>query len=184
MIKTDRCILRLPKNGEGALTLAFYNENKEHFSPWDPKKPADFYTTEFWEKKITDALGEFEENKSLRLNVYLDDNETLVGKLNFTGFERGPFQCCRLGYQISKKFEGKGYMTESLKAAIDYLFNELNFHRIEANYIVNNEKSGRLLKRLGFVEHGIAKEYLLIDGRWQDHVLTSITNNNWKEPNE
>jgi ribosomal-protein-alanine N-acetyltransferase len=43
-----------------------------------------------------------------------------------------------------------------------------------------NERSGRLLERLGFVREGYARDYLLIAGRWQDHILTSLTNTGLK----
>jgi ribosomal-protein-alanine N-acetyltransferase len=51
-----------------------------------------------------------------------------------------------------------------------------------ANYMPHNERSKNVLKRLGFVQEGYAKEYLLINGQWQDHILTSITNPQWKSP--
>jgi ribosomal-protein-alanine N-acetyltransferase len=45
-----------------------------------------------------------------------------------------------------------------------------------ANYIPTNERSGLLLKRLGFAVEGYARDYLLINGQWRDHVLTALTN--------
>jgi ribosomal-protein-alanine N-acetyltransferase len=44
-----------------------------------------------------------------------------------------------------------------------------------ANYRPENERSGRLLQRLGFAREGYARDYLFIDGAWRDHVLTSLT---------
>jgi ribosomal-protein-alanine N-acetyltransferase len=43
-----------------------------------------------------------------------------------------------------------------------------------ANHMPGNERSARLLKSLGFEEEGYAKEYLLINGKWEDHVLNSL----------
>jgi ribosomal-protein-alanine N-acetyltransferase len=51
-----------------------------------------------------------------------------------------------------------------------------------ANYLPQNERSARVLKGLGFVVEGYAKDYLYIDGRWQDHVLTALTNERWAAP--
>lgn len=53
-------------------------------------------------------------------------------------------------------------------------------HRIMAAYLPYNQRSGKLLKRLGFIVEGYARDYLTIDGQWQDHILTSLTNRNWK----
>jgi ribosomal-protein-alanine N-acetyltransferase len=72
-------------------------------------------------------------------------------------------------------------MFEALSAAIDYAFRELNIHRIMANHLLDNERSARLLQRLGFVREGVAKDYLRIDGVWRDHVLNSLTNAQWVE---
>jgi ribosomal-protein-alanine N-acetyltransferase len=48
-----------------------------------------------------------------------------------------------------------------------------------ANHVPRNERSARLLERLGFEREGFAKAYLHLDGRWQDHVLTSLTSDRW-----
>ena len=52
----------------------------------------------------------------------------------------------------------------------------MRLHRIMANYRPENERSGRLLERLGFVRGGLRERYLFIDGAWRDHVLTALTN--------
>ena len=88
----------------------------------------------------------------------------------------GAFRACLLGYHVDCGSEGKGYMTEAVSAAIRYAFDGLKLHRIMANYVPHNERSARLLERLGFVVEGRAKDYLFIHDRWQDHVLTSLTN--------
>lgn len=49
-----------------------------------------------------------------------------------------------------------------------------------ASYLPHNQSSGMLLKRLGYVVEGYARDYLMINGQWQDHILTSLTNYNWK----
>ncbi|MDZ7185229.1 hypothetical protein U4005_19255, partial [Escherichia coli] len=47
------------------------------------------------------------------------------------------------------------------------------------NYMPHNKRSGDLLARLGFEKEGYAKDYLLIDGQWRDHVLTALTTPDW-----
>jgi len=63
----------------------------------------------------------------------------------------------------------------------DYVFQDLNFHRVMAHYMPHNQRSGNVLKRLGFVVEGYARDYLLINGKWQDHILTSLINPNWQQ---
>jgi ribosomal-protein-alanine N-acetyltransferase len=49
-----------------------------------------------------------------------------------------------------------------------------------ADYMPRNRRSAAVLRQAGFVVEGYAREYLRIDGRWEDHVLTAITNPDWK----
>ena len=105
----------------------------------------------------------------------------MIGKVNLTQVARGPFQACYLGYAIDQEEQGKGKMFEATKLAIDYALHELQLHRIMANYLPTNERSARLLRRLGFVVEGYARDYLYINGAWRDHILASLTNLNWSE---
>ncbi|MGS6274334.1 GNAT family N-acetyltransferase, partial [Enterobacter hormaechei] len=72
-----------------------------------------------------------------------------------------------------------GLMFEALTAAIRYMQRTQHIHRIMANYMPHNKRSGDLLARLGFEKEGYAKDYLLIDGEWRDHVLTALTTQEW-----
>ncbi|GAB2951080.1 hypothetical protein GCM10011328_17830 [Hafnia psychrotolerans] len=65
-------------------------------------------------------------------------------------------------------------MYESLKAAIQYVHEKYDLHRIMANHLPDNTRSSKTLESLGFMKEGYAKSYLKINGIWQDHVLNSI----------
>ena len=81
-----------------------------------------------------------------------------------------------MGYAISHLYEGKGKMKSLCQYVINYAFNELQLNRIMANYMPNNIRSGSLLNQLGFLKEGYASSYLLINGKWEDHILTSLIN--------
>ena len=53
-----------------------------------------------------------------------------------------------LGYGLDAAYEGRGMMREALEVAIGYMFADQNLHRIQANYVPRNERSGGLLRRL------------------------------------
>lgn len=82
----------------------------------------------------------------------------------FINIVQGPFQACCLGYSLVQQHQGKGLMTEVLGAALDYVFNVLNLHRVMANYMPANMRSEALLNKLGFEREGLAKAYLKIAG--------------------
>ncbi|MDX6693197.1 MAG: [ribosomal protein S5]-alanine N-acetyltransferase [Blastocatellia bacterium] len=178
VIKTERLLLTLPQPDAAPQMLLYFEENREHLAPWSPLLPPGFYTEAYWRERLTRARTEFEQGQSLQLVINARDEPLgrVVGVCNFSNFVRGAFQACYLGYSIGARDEGRGLMREALTAAIEYAFADLKLHRIMANYVPANERSGQLLRRLGFTVEGYARDYLLIAGQWRDHVLTSLTN--------
>ena len=177
-IETERLLLTLPPETAAPRMLAFYEENREHLARWSPRPPAGYYTERYWRERLMQARTEFERDLSMKLVLFEREQAAagpVLGVCNFTNFVRGPFQACYLGYSLDHRFEGRGIMYEALKSATAYAFDTLRLHRIMANYLPVNERSGRLLRRLGFRVEGYAHDYLLIDGRWQDHILTALT---------
>jgi ribosomal-protein-alanine N-acetyltransferase len=78
-----------------------------------------------------------------------------------------------LGYSVDFGYQARGYGSEAVGAIVNWCFRNIHLHRVEANYQPNNERSGRLLRSLGFTVEGYARDYLYIDGAWRDHVLTA-----------
>jgi ribosomal-protein-alanine N-acetyltransferase len=177
-IRTARLVLTLPTREDAPELLAYGLRNLEHLVPWSPPPPAEGLSLEIYQRLVTRSRREFEEGQSVRLWARLGDatEGPFVGAVSLLDINLGAFRACILGYHIDRAFEGKGYMSEAVAAVVRYAFEELKLHRIMANYVPHNVRSARLLERLGFVKEGYAKEYLFIHDRWQDHVLTSLTN--------
>ncbi len=151
-LRTERLVLRLPMESDVASILQFFLENEARFAPTDPPKLKGFNSESFWRNHVIKAHSEFYNDQALRLLIFKGpENGPIVGRINFTQMFRGPFQACNLGYAIDGKCEGQGFMAEALRSAIAYVFDALNFHRIMVNHLPENERSARLLNRLGFV---------------------------------
>lgn len=181
IIKTDRLILRFLAESDIPSLFRYYQDNEARFAPTHPKKEPDFYTEKYWTTQIEKTCSDFKSGKSVRLFLFhLNKENEIIGNINLNEIVRGAFQACYLGYDISGKYEGQGLITEGVQAVIHYAFTTLNLHRLMANYQPYNIRSGNVLKRLGFVIEGTAKDYLRINGDWKDHVLTSLTNVQWK----
>lgn len=181
VIRTERLLLTLPPTETAPRMLVHLKENREHLSRWTPPTPAGYYTVPYWRERFISAREEFKRGQSMRLVLFSREESEegdVIGVCNFSNIIRGAFHACYLGYHLDQRAEGRGLMQEALTAAIEYAFESLRLHRIMANYLPVNERSGNLLKRLGFVVEGYARDYLLIGGRWQDHILTSLTNPN------
>ena len=154
----------------------YYTRNDEHLQPWEPLRPSGYHSLDAWTKRRREFEDEHNKEISLRILALFPNQEKIVGACNFTNIARGPFQACNLGYSISKEHTGKGLMTEFVEGAINYVFKELDLHRVMANYMPGNTRSARVLEKLGFNKEGVAKSYLKIAGKWQDHVLTAKIN--------
>ena len=181
LITTQRLFLKLASQEDIPQIIKYYIKNKSYLTPFYPMWPVDFFTEEYWQNQVESHSREFINDLSIKLFIFpVTDPTIIIGNLNFSNFVRSSAQFCNVGYSLAEAEQGKGYMTEALKAAIQYTFQELNIHRIMANYMPHNQRSGNLLKRLGFVVEGYAKDYLLINGKWEDHILTSLTNFSWQ----
>ncbi|MBW4577431.1 MAG: GNAT family N-acetyltransferase [Aphanothece sp. CMT-3BRIN-NPC111] len=179
----ERVILRLATEKNVPQIIAFYRDNAAHLETISSPKPNSFYTTEFWTQKVRSSHEDFQIDRSCNFFIFdIADDCMLLGFTNFFSFIRGAFHACILGYGLAQSAQGKGLMTESLRLAIDFAFNELNLHRIMANHSPTNVRSGRLLRRLNFLPEGYARDYLLVHNEWQDQVLNALTNPNWKPP--
>lgn len=181
-IETKRTIVKLAGEEEAAAVLRYYSENREHLRPFDPIRPPQFYQEGFWAAQLRQNLDLYAADLALRLFVFSKEEPgRVIGNIGFSTIVRGVAQHCTLGYSLAEELQGKGLMMEALHAAIDFAFMSLKLHRIEANYMPHNRRSGNLLRRLGFSVEGYSRDYLQINGVWEDHVRTALINPRWNE---
>ena len=181
-IESNRLILRLLAEADLEAALAFWRVNYKHLAPYAPTWPNDFLTETFWKAQIERNLREYQEDISVRMFLFEKGKNSVVGNVSFSGILRSAAQFCYLGYGLALDKQKLGYMTEILPPAVRFMFDNLHIHRIMANYMPTNERSGRLLKRLGFTIEGYARDYICLNGNWEDHFLTSLTNPDWQTP--
>jgi len=179
-IRTDRFVLRLAEPSDVPQLVAYRRENAGHLEPFEPTPSPELITEAWWERQVEADRREFEAGQRVRLYLFGPGRPaSVLGLVAFSNIIRGPFQSCFLGFALAEREQGKGLMTEAVRLGIDYMFREEHLHRISANYLPHNTRSAAVLKRLGFEGDGYARDYLQIDGRWQDHILTSLVNPAW-----
>lgn len=167
-IKGARINLKVltPENSEEILN--YYIRNKEHLKNFEPSREESFYTLEVQRNILMENYKQFLNGTSLNLGIYKES--TFIGKVQLSNIVYGVFRSAFVGYSIDESHQGKGYMKEALNLLLDYAFEEMELHRIEASTLVDNMKSQRVLKACGFKELGVNKEYLFINGAWRDHI--------------
>jgi ribosomal-protein-alanine N-acetyltransferase len=179
VLRTKRLVVRLARSADADGIAEFYRSDEEHQRQYSPVREV-YFDPLFWRDSIEQARIEFDAGRSCRTFLFELDDSTVIGSASLSNIVRGLLQACYLGYVIAGTHEGRGLMYEALEALIGFGFDQLNLHRIMANYQPNNARSKSLLERLGFVIEGLAPKYLFIDGDWRDHVLTSLTNDAWR----
>ncbi|MDE1465409.1 ribosomal protein S5-alanine N-acetyltransferase [Spartinivicinus poritis] len=175
-INISRGIITLLKPDQADLVYQYYLFNQEHLAPWEPQRDADFHSLSGWQERLANSFELFQQGIMLPLVVLNQQKNEMIACCNFSNIVRGVFQACHLGYSIDVRYQGTGLMYEVLSNAISHVFEQLDLHRIMANYLPHNVRSEALLKRLGFQQEGYAKSYLKINGQWQDHILTALVN--------
>ena len=91
-------------------------------------------------------------------------------------------QRAEIGFALRQNRWGQGLGSEAVTAAIDFGFQELGLHRIEADVDPRNERSLRLLERLGFQREGHLRERYYMNGEWQDAVMMAVLQADWNVP--
>ncbi|MEO7741523.1 MAG: GNAT family N-acetyltransferase [Usitatibacter sp.] len=183
-LDTGRLKVRLARPGMEAPLARFLCENYPgHLDRWSPPPVQGFFTATFWRERLDIAIEELQADHAVRfvLQARVPDEEggtpidaPIIGTCNYTNIVRGAFHACHLGYQIARESQGLGLMAEALRAANGFMFDAMRMHRLMANFRPENTRSRALLNQLGFVEEGLARNYLFIDGAWRDHILTSL----------
>ncbi|MBA5851797.1 GNAT family N-acetyltransferase [Clostridium sp. cel8] len=148
--------------------LKYYIKNREYLSKFEPKREEEFYTFNVQKKNLIEDYKDFLNGKSLNFGIY--KNSKLIGKIQMSNVVTGIFKSAFVGYSIDEDEQGKGYMKEALGLVVNYAFEEMNLHRLEASTLVDNFRSQAVLESCGFNKLGLNKSYLFINGKWRDHI--------------
>src|SRR6476660_6328959 len=150
-VSGEGVVLRALQMSDHAEWAALREASRDFLTPWEPAWPADDLARSFC--------------------VCRKSDDVLVGGLTRANMRRGCAQAGSLGYWMGAAHARQGHMTAAVTAIIPFAFGTLKLHRIEAACIPANVPSVRLLERTGFKREGFARQYLCIDGAWQDHLL-------------
>jgi ribosomal-protein-alanine N-acetyltransferase len=174
VIRGDGIYLRYPRIADYLDWSTLRGDSREFLTPWEPVWADDELTRGSFRRRIKRYQKETRQDSAYVFFVLRESDDALLGGCTLSNVRRGVTQCCTMGYWIGAKFARQGYMTNAVKALIPFVFKTLGLHRIEAACLVDNEASKSLLGRTGFRQEGLARRYLLINGRWADHLLFAL----------
>ncbi|MCB5182344.1 GNAT family N-acetyltransferase [Streptomyces antimicrobicus] len=145
--------------------------NRANMGAVEPERPESFYTEAGQRERIEAQLAEQEAGQLAPFVLVDTASGEPVGAINLGRITRGPFCSGGVGYWVDAARRGQGLATYAVDAVCRIARDELGLHRVEAGTLLDNVASQRVLTKAGFVEFGVAPNYLHINGAWRDHRL-------------
>ncbi len=173
-IKGRGVYLRMPVMGDYAVWSSLREKSRDFLTPWEPIWPEDDLTRVAFRRRIRRYQQEIQDDQGYAFFMFREEDDRLLGGLALSNMRRGVAQACTLGYWMGEAHAGQGYMSAGVRALIPFVFDTLRLHRLEAACMPTNQASIRILERAGFKREGYARKYLSIAGRWEDHLLYAI----------
>ena len=109
-------------------------------------------------------------NEAIQWGITFKDNPKLLGYIGFWRMQKENFRA-EIGYALLPDYYKKGIADEALKAVIDYGFNTMNLHSIEANLNPDNAASSKLLEKNSFVKEAYFRENYYFEGKFIDSLI-------------
>ena len=177
-LMASKIFIRFFEDADAESLLDLHLSNGEFFQNYSPIFADDFYTLDSKRKYITHSVKHREEDKNYSFGIFIKDNGKLVGDVSLYHIFRGSLQKCLIGYSLDQQYNGRGYTTEAVSLAVEFAFNDLKLHRVEAGVMLSNIGSMRVLEKAGFHREGIEQKGVKINGQWEDHQILAIISDN------
>ncbi|MEM7123874.1 MAG: GNAT family protein [Pseudomonadota bacterium] len=176
----DRVLLRPARMEDWSSWAEVRRVSRTFLEPWEPTWASDSLTQQAFRRRVRILQRERLAGTSSGLLMFDREGGQVIGGLTIADIRRGVAMTCSIGYWVGEPYARQGYMSEGVAVVLEHIFDTLRLHRVEAACLPDNEASQRLLRRLGFHEEGLARGYLKIDGRWQDHRLFALLESDWR----
>jgi ribosomal-protein-alanine N-acetyltransferase len=119
--------------------------------------------------------SKIESKEGINWAITLKGDTTLIGVAGFYKINPENFRA-EIGYIMHPTYSGKGFISEVVKKLIDYGFNSMNLHSVEAVIAPENYASAKVLLKNGFIREGLLRENLYFQGRFLDSAVYSLLN--------
>ncbi|TKG97245.1 N-acetyltransferase [Puteibacter caeruleilacunae] len=175
ILETERLTIRPIAQNDKDEVFAYRSDAEANkYQGWIPETLKD---VESFIGKVATRINEPE--TWFQFVVIEKEAKKLIGDIgvHFLGEENKQVE---IGCTLSKDFQNKGYATESVKEVINYLFENLDKHRIITSIDPNNIDSIRLVERVGFRKEAHFVESLFLNGEWVDDIVYALLKREWK----
>ena len=152
-IETVRLILRKPRMDDAPAVFSGWVQDPEvtRFLTWRPHE-----NIGQTESLLARGIAAWEGDIRFPFMIALK-NDSLIGRIEL----RIEGHRIELGYVMNKSFQGKGYMTETVRAIIHWAFQQPNIYRVFATTSVDNIASQRVMEKVGMLREGLLRKYII-----------------------
>ena len=162
---------------EDSLHFSDLKGNEEYFK-FQAIEPTDWDNPKEHIQGYLDHRGEEPNRRIYVFSAIEIITENIIGQIGLTKHHNP--QIASIGFGILPANQSLGYATEMAKRIIQYGFEDLNLHRIEADVAIKHEACFRVMKKLNMTNEGTLRESIWAQGRWWTEAKFSILEHEYK----
>jgi [ribosomal protein S5]-alanine N-acetyltransferase len=137
-------------------------------------------TVEGFEKFIAWTQRQREAGKSVAFGVVMKGSDTVIGLFQVRALQPA-FDIAEWGFALGSEYWGKGLFMDAAQLVLDFAFDVIGVHRLEARAALKNGRGNGALQKLGATREGVLRKSFLRDGVYHDQVIWSICRDEWRE---
>ena len=169
VLETARLRLRPLRLEDAANVFAFASDPEiARLGMWPPS-----LSLEESRAEIQEILKGYQAGSQWTWAIEQKQDQTLIGQCDLLKYRR-EHRNAEIGYALARPAWGKGYATEALHALVNFAFNEMALHRLEAIVLPFNASSIRVLEKLGMQREGTKREAYFVDGQFMDLICFGL----------
>ncbi|HSQ17076.1 MAG TPA: GNAT family protein [Anaerolineales bacterium] len=181
--ESERLILRPYQAGDGAMYYAVGQKNRQHLQRYEADN---VILTAKNEQEAETLVQELAADWAARKCFFLGAWDKLSGEfvaqvyIGVVNWDTPEFE---IGFFVDQDHEGQGYVTESVRAALDFVFEHLQAQRVSLCCNATNLRSQRVAERCGFTREGLLRQKRRHpDGSFSDSLIYGLLRRDWAEP--
>ncbi len=175
-LQTERLILRQLTMGDLEFVFRHFSDPQVTQYLMDEPPVADHDQA----RAIIEFYQEPEAKSHNRWAIVRKADQRLIGTIGYHKWVKA-YSRAEVGYDLGPDYWGQGYMSEAFREVIRHGFEGMGLHRIEALVYVGNDASIQLLKRMGFQQDGLLRDYFCLNGVYYNHYVFSLLRREWEE---
>ncbi|MGE7843330.1 GNAT family N-acetyltransferase [Lysinibacillus sp. NPDC093712] len=170
-IQGGKCYVRTFQEKDAQSLMGLVSRNKYFWSTYEPLQRPEYYTVDAQYKKIQESLYLMNSKREYTFGIYELGTNNLIGHISLYAIKRLPYSSAFVGYAMDEIYVGKGIVTEAVDLVVQFAFEQIGLHRVEAYVSTENNASIRVLEKSGFQREGLLRKLLYINGQWVDHYM-------------